>query len=183
MNKSKQKKLNKLLFSALDENNEKKIIELVNKGANVNAKDRSGDSILMMAVYYGSPKLVNFLIEKGADVNYIFYDENYGLHENSNAIKSAYYAGKTGRMDLVKLLLEKADINLQDKDGGTLLMWAAKRGYTNMLKILLQKGAKLDIKDRIGWNALEWACWSGEREAVKLLREAGAKWVCIFGGN
>jgi len=43
--------------------------KLIEKGANVNAKDERGDTALMRAVSWGHIKIVKLLIEKGANVN------------------------------------------------------------------------------------------------------------------
>ena len=45
---------------------------------------------------------------------------------------------------LIKLLIEKgADLNDQDKNGYTPLMWACKYNHTEIIELLLDKGAIL----------------------------------------
>ena len=45
---------------------------------------------------------------------------------------------------LIKLLLEKgANINIKDKNGYTPLMWACKYNHTEIIELLLDKGAIL----------------------------------------
>ena len=45
---------------------------------------------------------------------------------------------------LIKLLLEKgANINIKDKNGYTPLMWSCKYNHTEIIELLLDKGAIL----------------------------------------
>ncbi len=45
----------------------KRVLQLVESGANVNAVDSRGNSALMEAAFFKYPKLVKALLEKGAD--------------------------------------------------------------------------------------------------------------------
>jgi ankyrin repeat protein len=42
---------------------------LLERGADVNARDHDGETALMMAASGGSPEIVQALLDKGADVN------------------------------------------------------------------------------------------------------------------
>jgi len=45
--------------------------------------------------------------------------------------------------DIVKLLIENgADVNVKDKDGMTALMYASEEGYTEIVSLLKNAGAK-----------------------------------------
>jgi len=37
---------------------------------------------------------------------------------------------------------------VKDKDGYTALMWAAEKGYTDIVKVLLDKGTNVNVKDK-----------------------------------
>jgi hypothetical protein len=61
-------------------------------------------------------------------------------------------------MEAVKLCLEKgADINTANSMGLTAVFGAANRGSDEILKFLVEKGAKLDVKDKEGRTPMVWA--------------------------
>ena len=58
------------LFYATSGGGQKEIAELlIAEGANVNAKDKLGDTSLQVAAYQGHKEIAELLIAKGADVN------------------------------------------------------------------------------------------------------------------
>jgi ankyrin repeat protein len=61
--------INKALMEACDIGNLAAVEEAIDEGANVNYKDRTGSSPLLVASINGNIKLAKLLIEKGADVN------------------------------------------------------------------------------------------------------------------
>lgn len=106
------------------------------------------------------------LLEKGADPNYC---DDFG----NVLLRSSIISGKN---KVTLALLEKgADPNLlpevQDR---TALMQAARRGDGEIVKALIEKGAKLDVQDRLGWTALIGAEDFCKLDVVKTLLEAGA---------
>jgi uncharacterized protein len=48
-------------------------------------------------------------------------------------------------------------VNTQNSMGITALMGAANRGSDDIIKFLVEKGAKLDATDKEGRNAMNWA--------------------------
>ncbi len=72
-------------------------------------------------------------------------------------------------------------VNAKDYLGRTLLMFAAESGRTNIVKMLIDSGAKLDTRDQMsihddgGKTALHRAVVKSNAEAVKVLLAAGAK--------
>ncbi len=75
---------------------------LIAHGADVNARNETGNTALMRAVYGNFTEGAKLLIEKGADVTIANSDGTTALHE----------AASQGNIEMMKLLLEKgADIN------------------------------------------------------------------------
>ena len=77
-------------------------------------------------------------------------------------------------MDLVRDLFEYAvlDVNQQDKDGYTALMWASRMGRTEIVKGLLERPEiRVNLQDSVGETALIYASWNKHTEIVKLLLE------------
>ncbi len=49
------------------------------------------------------------------------------------------------------------------------LTWAAGRGHTDIVSMLLEKGAKVNTADKYGTTPLVWACRRGHKEIVDML--------------
>ncbi len=65
------------------------------------------------------------------------------FHENTNII--AY------------LLTRNVNLDLQDREGQTALMWAIRVNDTNTVRLLLDKGADVEVADRAGITAFGYA--------------------------
>ncbi len=81
-----------------------------------------------------------------------------------------------GKKEEVKELLKSGvDPNIQDRNGGTALIYAARtRGYIDIVKILLENGADPNIQDNDGVTALMLASVERYPKIIKLLLENGA---------
>ncbi|KAK6543508.1 hypothetical protein TWF694_000254 [Orbilia ellipsospora] len=81
-----------------------------------------------------------------------------------------------GLLSLVVPLLEMgADIEAQDWQGRTALIWAAENGYEATTKFLVDKGADTEVKDRYFDRApLSWAAENGHEAVVRCLVESGS---------
>ena len=94
------------------------------------------------------------------------------------AIKMFNMIISENNIDMVKLLsdLEQgADINLQNKDGNTALIYAIRENNIEMVKLLLlEKGADTNLQNKDGNTALIYAIRENNIEMVKLLLEQGA---------
>ncbi|MCF7568840.1 ankyrin repeat domain-containing protein [Sabulilitoribacter arenilitoris] len=77
-----------------------------------------------------------------------------------------------GDMDTVKKLIDLGvDVN-KKSNGMTPLMYAAKFNRTDILKLLISKGAKLKVKCNRGLTAVKYAKQSNAKEALAILEEA-----------
>ena len=66
------------------------------------------------------------------------------------------------------------DIDAPDASSKTPLMYAAARGDTEKMRVLLRWGAKMDCVDRVRRTALNYAVSDGTDECVLILLKAGA---------
>lgn len=82
----------------------------------------------------------------------------------------AYFGAKEA---LFPLISDSASVDLPDKCGRTPLSWAAEKGHTAMVKLLLNLGANADCKDIGGQTPLSWASKRGHEEVVRLLLREG----------
>ena len=63
------KELGKKLIEVCANGEKKDVEELIDMGADINQKNKYGNTALMRASYWGNKEVVELLIEKGADVN------------------------------------------------------------------------------------------------------------------
>ncbi|XP_065343629.1 serine/threonine-protein phosphatase 6 regulatory ankyrin repeat subunit B-like [Cloeon dipterum] len=67
-------------------------------------------------------------------------------------------------------LMLKGGVNEKDKKGRTVLHYAAKYGYTDLVAKFIEAGADIDAEDIDGWNALHFACLHDKNiETINLL--------------
>ena len=81
----------------------------------------------------------------------------------------SYFGIAEVAIDLIKTKI--CDVNERDSAGVTPLIWAARYGHEEVVKLLLeQKQTQPDIPDRIyGRTALSWAAGSGREGVVRLI--------------
>jgi len=119
---------------------------LLEKGANVNAKDDNGVTPLHKVMV--RTEIVQLLLEKGADVN---AKDKWGrtpLH----CMQPRYSRAKA---EAVRLVLEKgAQVNPVDEQGRTPLHYAAEAYSPEIVELLTKNGAKLNVADAKGRTPL-----------------------------
>ena len=138
---------------------------LLSKGANVNIRSRKGVTPLMRAAHNGNLQIAKVLLDHGAKVN---LSDIYGFTALS------YSVGK-GHLNMAKYLLYKgANAKLVPKKRQmTPLMQAAYNGNLQIIKVLLNNGAKVNLTDN-GITALNFAIVNGHFNIVKYLLSKGA---------
>lgn len=125
--------MNHDLILAVINCNLQKVELLVKSGANVNARDRYGQTALMWAVIKGEDSIIRFLIQKGANINARDGEGNSVL----------MWAVVTENINTIRLLLDKgADVNVKDDSGATALMIAEKRKNNEIIQLLKSAGSK-----------------------------------------
>lgn len=148
---------------------------LVEKGADVNKKDKDKMAPIMAALLGEGPEegklsVVKYLAEKGADLSVQYTAQGVVFTPLISAVNS-------GNLEMTKILLDKkADINAGEaKSGVTPLMFAVTHKDLPLAKFLLEKGADFTKKSKDGATALMVATYQKDAEMVKLLKSAGAK--------
>ncbi|RYP53460.1 hypothetical protein DL770_010991 [Monosporascus sp. CRB-9-2] len=111
------------------------------------------------------------------------------FHKQGNRHQYALFAAlANGHRDAVIALLQlehnplKDDITAHLKygrdfeavEGQTPLLWAARNGYTEIVQLLLDSGAKIGAKDKYGRTPLSWAARNRHKKIVQLLLDSGA---------
>ncbi|KAJ6041251.1 Pfs NACHT and Ankyrin domain protein, partial [Penicillium canescens] len=141
------------------------LMEILHKGADVNAQGGEYDNPLQAASYKGYKEIVRLLLDKGADVN--TQGGYYG-----NALQGA---SVNGHEEIVRLLLDKgADVNAQGGYYDNALQGASLFGYNRIVQYLLGNGANINAWSTSYGSALCTAADSGHEEIVQLLLDKGA---------
>lgn len=154
---------NSLLMLAVREDHLDMARRLLDRKAKVGAKNRYGETALMLAAAKGNPEMVKLLVQRGAAINQTGWNP-------------LIYAAWQGHEHVVKYLLEKgAEIDALAPNGTSALMMAARGGHLEVVRLLLWKVADPNIKSDAGARALTWALKAGNTDIVDLLRQAGAK--------
>ncbi|OHD69138.1 MAG: hypothetical protein A2W19_05990 [Spirochaetes bacterium RBG_16_49_21] len=97
------------------------------KGENINGVDKSGFTPLLWAVYYGHEQAVEFLIKKGADINYKIPKDFGDLRTGSTPLMlSSYYQNA----NIIKTLLKHGvNKNIANANNETALSIAQKYNF------------------------------------------------------
>lgn len=78
------------------------------------------------------------------------------------------------RRALALVSSRRFDINQCDERGGTSLIYAAMRGYPDVVEKLLESGANTASVNETGFNALHASSMNGKADTTQLLVDAGA---------
>jgi ankyrin repeat protein len=157
---------------------------LLAKGAPVNARSRNYDNntVLMEAASGASPQTVDMLLAAGAEVN---ATNDKGETALMKAVTLDHRYEPRQRLPMIDALLKKgADINGADKSGRTPLLHALVQymseaggviSHSEIVKLLLERGANVDVVDQNGDNALmiTTSVYQGSPEIVQLLVAKG----------
>ncbi|NXY84142.1 RN5A ribonuclease, partial [Alcedo cyanopectus] len=129
------------LNAAVRNGNKKDVLELLEKGVDVNSKAESGWTPLQSAVQANDENLFQLLLNKGACPH----------ARKDNGGTAFTEAGITGNVNILELLLDRGlNINDYDDNGFTAFMEAAWYGKEEALKFLYSKGANVNLRRVVG---------------------------------
>lgn len=139
---------------AAQEGHSGRLQTMLDRGADVNAKDPAGYTALEIAAFQDFAQIVQILLEAGADANL----------RGSLDYPPLHYAVEQGNIASSRLLVKYgADVNA-DTYGTTPLMLAAKLGKQRIYRILLEANANTNARDCTGKTTAE---LSGKMDASK----------------
>lgn len=124
------------------------LVVLLGHGATADGWDARHDATpLLMAVFRGQREAVKLLLDAGADVNVVGGEGDTPLR----------WAAQVGDIELARVLLDRGAARDIDVGGGVsgmnALGTAARRLDPDMVRLLLEAGARPDAPDADGWVA------------------------------
>jgi ankyrin repeat protein len=170
---------------------------LLENGADLEAKNKDGDTALLCACWKGHIAVVKMLLDKDANIEAqnnnrktaLFYacsmghiavvemlvDKGANIEANKDGIAPLLRASDYGHIAVVEMLINKgANIDAKNKNGNTALMQASANGHIAVVEMLLDKGANIEAKSNSGETPLHSACYNGHIAVVEILLDKGA---------
>ncbi len=136
---------------------------LIYRGMDPNTPTEKGEPALVFAVRSGAPKTVAYLLKQPSiqiDATNMADETALMLAANANDLASA------------QLLIEAgASVN---RPNWTPLHYAASKGHTAMMRLLIENDAYVDAESPNGTTPLMMAAYYASPNAVKLMLEEGA---------
>ena len=140
------------------------VISALRKGADINARDIYGQSVLMDASRDEKKLwLAELMLREGADVN---------LRDNDGQTALMYSAYVCKSPAMIHVLVHAgADVNARDNDGVTALMISAKHSAPGTITALLDAGAEINARDNSRRTAIFYAAENESSEPARIITE------------
>ena len=159
------------IHEAVDMGNLDDVIRHLNRGVAVNAwsdekAPKAGFTPLMIAAARGHLHIVKYLIDNGADINALSYNDDH--------VTPLILAAGSGHLDVVRYLVKKgADVNKRGSIANDLtpLMASVAGKNLDVVIFLVKKGADVHTKSATGYTALAMASEDGLQEIEAYLKK------------
>ena len=134
---------------------------ILEKGADINKKNRSGYTPLDAAIFGGETEIAYFLMDKGAPLNLVDRDV-------SNLLRAAL---SENMERITTRIIREHEVDFTNKNslGETFLHAAAEGGEADFIDLLIEKGLDPNTGDVYGWTPLHIAASEGQRDIVSAL--------------
>lgn len=131
--------------------------KLITIGNNIKDKNSYGETALTLAARNGNTKAANYLISQGANKDL------------------ATTVCLDSQINVLNHIQKARTIDIPDQEYNTLLHYASKRGFLNVIKELIDKGAKINTFNRSHQTPLDTAENNLQTDVYNYLRENGGK--------
>ena len=152
------------LFDAIRAGDHTAVKTLLKNGADLQARDESGDTLLMAAALNADVAVLELLLKAGADVN-----------ATNQAGATALLRAATSEDKTRLLVATGADVKVRSHTGNDALILAARQaGNSRTVKYLLDQGVDPNVMNLFGATALMSAAAADDLDSVRLLLDRGA---------
>ena len=158
--------------SAMRCGNDENAEHLIRGGANIHETE-GGHSVLIEACGWGSARVVDSLLKRGADVR----KRSWGRQPlHWAAARDQHPTTKADSTSIIKMLIHHGAVpgEVEERMGRTSLSLAAASGHSAIVEALCEAHASLDIQDILGQTALHLAVIARQPYVVELLLSHGA---------
>jgi ankyrin repeat protein len=130
---------------------------LLDAGAYVNVKGSNGATPLRYAKYFENDDMIKLITNQLSEEIKVIVDKFFTLVS-------------LGQIKAVKEFIESdnIDVNLQNEYKNCAVLIAARNNDTNMLKMLIEKGAKIDVADSDGRTVTGWLKYHKNNRTKKI---------------
>jgi ankyrin repeat protein len=149
--------------------------------------DFTGQTPFLTAALAGDVTVMRLLLEHGADPKIPTFQGTTALMAAAGinwVFYQTYDEGPKALLEAVQLCYQLGmDVNAVNSMGLTALHGAANRGSDDIIRFLVEKGAKIDVKDKEGRTPMTWAEGvflathpaKPKPSSIALLKELGAR--------
>lgn len=181
-------------------------LTLLQLGADINLRDKKGNTALIMAIWHDHPQLVDQLLKQKIDplpdlniVSEEYHQRNALMlaalkghdslvtqivlmpgvslnHKDDLGNTALALAATKDQSAIATTLLERVELNVPNAIGSTPLIIAAEGGKHEMVEQMLKKDADHEVQNHDGHNALSKAILHGHDRVVQMLLDHDAKY-------
>lgn len=151
------------LFRAVRNGARHRAKEMLDAGADINARDSLGRNLLHAAVDHSAGSCIELLLIRGVATDVLAPE---------NGMAPLHKAAWEGRKGIVHALLRHgADVNLQSRDGSTAMHYATSAAHDEVVMLLLQKRGDAFVADKYGDTPRDLAINSGQDALAQMIQE------------
>lgn len=138
---------------------------LLDHGTDADSRNKRNASALHMAIAWGNVKIVQIVLDNGADIN---------IQDERGRSPIEVLSSSDGRpLEIMQMLLDRG------AKLGSALQIASYNGIEEFVNILLDHGADINARQKVGMygvrgDALQVASFGGQEKTVRLLLQRGA---------
>lgn len=152
-----------VLFHSLE--NQETMSFLIENGANLNIKDKHGNTALLDAINYYSEKEVITLLDAKTNIE---------LQNNDGQTALMLAASKGLIQAVINMITRETNLDIQDKDGKTALIYSIEAKRPEISTLLILSKSDINLRDNKDRSSLMYAIKSKNRQNITSLIECGA---------